>query len=52
MYTNNGAYATESQDQCVEGTKMVIDDLTSVMSLSPSSHLSKLVSGLVLFLTS
>ena len=29
MYTNNGTYATESQDQCIEGTKMVIDDLTS-----------------------
>ena len=29
VYTNNGTYATESQDQCVEGTKMVIDDLTS-----------------------
>ena len=29
MYIDDGIYAVESRDQCVEGTKMIIDDLTS-----------------------
>ena len=29
VYIDDGIYAAESQDQCVEGTKMIIDDLTS-----------------------
>ena len=29
VYIDDGIYAAESRDQCVEGTKMIIDDLTS-----------------------
>ena len=29
MYIDDGIYAAESRDQCVEGTNMIIDDLTS-----------------------
>ena len=29
MYIDDGIYAAESRDPCAEGTKMIIDDLTS-----------------------
>ena len=39
VYIDDGNYAAESRDQCVEGTKMIIDDLTSagfIVSVSTS----------------
>ena len=55
VYIDNSIFAARSQDQCVEGTEMILGDLALaglfLISLNLSSHFNKLASGSVSSLT-
>ena len=52
MYIDDGVYAAESRDQCVEGTKMIIDDLTSAEFITPHACARGKVIGRVVVVVS